>query len=275
MNSSLPVFEHFAIAIDGGIARVEFNRPARANALVMKMWHELGAAMRWVDATPAVRVAILGGRGRHFTAGIDLGFLAELQGALGAPGAGHREETLRRIIVELQATVSAIEICRKPVIAAIHGACLGGGVDIACACDLRYASADARFSVKEIDLAIVADLGTLQRLPRIVGDGVARELAYTAREFSAAEALRLGFVSDVADDPVALAARVDAVARGIAARSPLAVRGVKATLNHGRDHTVADGLAQVASLNASLLLAADVTEAVTAARDQRPARFDD
>jgi enoyl-CoA hydratase len=150
-----------------------------------------------------------------------------------------------------------------------------GGVDIACACDLRYASADARFSVKEIELAIVADLGTLQRLPRIVGDGVARELAYTAREFSAAEALRLGFVSDVFDDAVVLAARVDAVARGIAARSPLAVRGVKATLNHGRDHTIADGLAQVASLNASLLLAADVTEAVTAAHDNRPASFDD
>ncbi len=275
MNAALPGFEFFALALDDGVARVEFNRPARANALGMRMWHELGAAMRWVDATPAVRVAILAGRGRHFTAGIDLEFLAELHGALGTSGPGRREEALRRIIVDLQATVSAIEACRKPVIAAIHGACLGGGVDIACACDLRYASSDARFSVKELELAIVADLGTLQRLPRIVGDGVARELVYTAREFGAAEALRLGFVSDVADDATALAARVDAVARGIAARSPLAVRGVKATLNHARDHGIAEGLAQVASLNASLLLAPDVTEAIAAARDQRPARFDD
>jgi enoyl-CoA hydratase len=275
VNPALPDFEYFTLALDGGVARVEFNRPARANALVMKMWHELGAAMRWVDETPAARVAILGGRGRHFTAGIDLGFLAELRGALGAPGPGRREEALRRIIVDLQATVSAIESCRKPVIAAIHGACLGGGVDIACACDLRYASADARFSVKEIELAIVADLGTLQRLPRIVGEGVARELVYTAREFGAAEALRLGFVSDVAEDAAALAARVEGVARAIAGRSPLAVRGVKATLNYGRDHGVAEGLAQVAALNASLLLAPDVTEAVTAARDQRSASFDD
>jgi len=275
VSAALPEFEFLALTLDGGVARVEFNRPARANALGMRMWHELGAAMRWVDANPAVRVAVLSGRGRHFTAGIDLGFLAELQGALGASGPGRREEALHRIIVELQATVSAIEHCRKPVIAAIQGACLGGGVDIACACDLRYASADARFSVKELELAIVADLGTLQRLPRIVGDGVARELVFTAREFGAAEALRLGFLSDVADDAAALATRVDAVARGIAARSPLAVRGVKATLNYGRDHAVAEGLAQVAALNASLLLAPDVTEAVAAARDQRPAQFDD
>ena len=275
LNAALPDFEFLALALDGGVARVEFNRPARANALGMRMWHELGAAMRWVDAMPAARVAILSGRGRHFSAGIDLGFLAELQGALGAPGPGRREEALRRIIVELQGTVSAIEHCRKPVIAAIQGACLGGGVDIACACDLRYASADARFSVKELELGIVADLGTLQRLPRIVGDGVARELVYTAREFDAAEALRVGFLGDVADDAAALATRVEAVARGIAARSPLAVRGVKATLNYGRDHGVAEGLAQVAALNASLLLAPDVTEAVTAARDRRPAHFDD
>lgn len=275
MSAVPPVLECFALALEDGVARVEFNRPDRANALGLAMWRELGVAMRWVDATPAARVAVLAGRGRHFTAGIDLAALAELNATLDGLDAGRRVEALRRQILELQATVTAIEACRKPVIAAIHGACLGGGVDIACACDLRYASAEARFSVKEIDLAIVADLGTLQRLPRIVGDGVARELAFSAREFDAAEAARMGFVSAVAADPAALRGQVDAVARAIAARSPLAVRGLKATLNHARDHDVATGLAEVAALNAGLLQAPDVAEAIAAYRAGRVARFDD
>jgi len=275
MSAGPPSFEYFATALDDGIARIEFNRPARANALVLAMWHELGAAFRWADATAAARVVVLAGRGRHFTAGIDLEFLAELRAGLGAAGPGRLQEALRETIAELQATVGAIEACRKPVIAQIHGACIGGAVDIACACDLRYASADARFSVKELDLAIVADLGTLQRLPRLVGDGVARELVYTAREFGADEAQRIGFVTAVEADAAALAARVTAVAQAIAAKSPLAVRGVKHALAYSREHSVAEGLAHVAALNASLLLAPDVAEAVAAFVERRAARFED
>lgn len=273
MNAA--VFEHFVVEVAAGVAQVAFNRPERANALNLAMWHELGAVMRLVDAEPVVRVVVLSGRGRHFTAGIDLGTLHEILAEFGALTAGRREEALCAKIMALQATVSAIEDCRKPVIAAIHGACLGGGVDIASACDLRYASADARFSVKEIDIGIVADLGTLQRLPRIVGDGVARELIYTAREFDAAEAARIGFLSGVAADHTALHQHVSAVAAGIAAKSPLAVRGIKHVMNYSREHPIADGLARVAAVNASLLQAPDVLEAATALREQRAARFED
>lgn len=275
MSPLPPSFTHFAVALDGPVARIDFNRPERANALTLAMWHELGAAFRWADASTAVRIVVLAGRGRHFSAGIDLEFLAELRAGLGEAGPGRQQEALRETILGLQATVTAIEDCRKPVIAQIAGACIGGAVDIACACDLRYASADARFSVKELDLAIVADLGTLQRLPRLVGDGVARELIYTAREFGAEEAARIGFVSAVLPDAAALAARVAEVAAAIAAKSPLAVRGVKHALAYSREHGVADGLAQVAALNASLLLAPDVAEAVAAHVARRPARFDD
>ena len=275
MNAAPPTLAHFSLVLVDGIARIDLDRPDRANALTLAMWHELGAALRWADATPAARVVVLAGKGRHFTAGIDLAFLAELRAGLGDAGPGRVQEALRQTILELQATVTAIETCRKPVIAAIHGACIGGGVDIACACDLRYASADARFSVKEIDLAIVADLGTLQRLPRIVGDGVARELIYTAREFTADEAARIGFLSGVEPDAAALAARVTTIAQSLAAKSPLAVRGVKHALAYSREHSVAAGLEHVAALNASLLLAPDVAEAVAAFVARRAARYDD
>lgn len=275
MTDALPSFTYFAVDLTDGIARIDFNRPQRANALNLEMWHELGRAFGWADAQTSARVVVLGGRGRHFTAGIDLDFLAELRASLGDAGPGRQYEALRASILALQATVTAIEACRKPVIAELHGACIGGGVDIACACDLRYASEDARFSVKEIDLAIVADLGTLQRLPRLVGDGVARELVYTAREFGAAEAARIGFVSGVEADAASLAARVASVARALAARSPLAVRGIKQALAYSRDHSVAEGLEHVAALNAGLLLAPDVAEAVDAFVGRRAARFDD
>jgi len=273
--NAMPDLACFGLGCADGVARIEFNRPARANALDLAMWHELGAAFRWADAAPDVRVVVLGGRGRHFTAGIDLAFLTELRAGLGDAGPGRLHERLRLTILELQATVSAIEACRKPVIAELHGACIGGGIDIACACDLRYASADVRFSVKEIDLAIVADLGTLQRLPRLVGDGVARELIYTARDFDADEALRIGFISGIEPDTAALAARVTDVARQLAAKSPLAVRGVKHALAYSRDHSVAEGLEHVAALNAGLLLAPEVAEAVAAFVGRRTARFDD
>ena len=268
-------FTSFAVSVDEGVAHIEFNRPEQANAFNRQMWHELGAVMRAVDATPGVRVAVLSGRGKHFTAGIDLGFLAEMQAELAPLGPGRRQEQLLVTIRELQATVSAIEDCRKPVIAAIHGACLGGGIDISSACDLRYASAEANFAVKEIDVAIVADLGTLQRLPRLIGDGRARELALTGRHFDATTAAQWGFVSEVLPDPEALRAHALTVARTLAGKSPLALRGTKETLNYSRDHTVAEGLAFVAARNAALLFAPDIAEAIAARSERREPRFDD
>jgi enoyl-CoA hydratase len=184
-------------------------------------------------------------------------------------------EKLRRVIVDLQDVVLAIERCRKPVVAAIHGVCLGGGIDVVTACDIRHCSADAVFSVKEIDVGMTADLGTLQRLPRLVGEGMARELAYTGRNFGGREARDIGLVSRCYDTPAELAAGVAELAATIAGKSPLAVRGCKEMITYARDHAVADGLNYVATWNAAMLISADLGEALGAARERRRPEFRD
>lgn len=268
-------YDTLAVSLSEGIAQIELNRPDKANSLSERMWFELKAACEWLDETPAARVGILSGRGRHFCAGIDLAMLTALQAEAGTLPPGHRSEHLRRRIAELQACVSALERCRKPIIACIQGACVGGGIDLITACDMRYATVDARFSVKEIDVAIVADVGTLQRLPRLVGDGIARELALTGRDFDGREAAEMKLVNRAYPEVDTLRAEVAGIARAIAAKSPLAVRGTKETLNFSRDHAVPEGLAYVAEKNASLLFAPDVAEAAAAFAARRPAVYPD
>ena len=176
--------------------------------------------MRWLDETPEARVGVISGAGKHFTAGIDLDMLAGMKAQIRDDCDGRSREKLRRVILDMQDTLSSIERCRKPVIAAIHGACVGGGIDLICACDLRYCSADAFFSVKEIDVGLTADVGTLQRLPRLIGEGAARELAYTGRKVGGAEAKELRLVNQCYPDREALMAamrELAAYARGKAA----------------------------------------------------------
>ena len=271
----MPELRCLNLTLTGAIARIELNRPTKANALNGALWREIGEACRWVDETPAARVAILSGAGRHFCAGIDFELMNELLAEVKALSPGQREEHLRRIILGLQAALTALETCRKPVLAAIQGLCIGGGLDLIAACDLRYASTDAAFSLKEVDLAIVADVGSLQRLPHLIGEGQVRELAFTARQFDAAEAQAMGLINRVYPDSDALWDGVQAIAATIAAKSPRAVRGIKQALNYGRDHRVADGLEQVATWNAAMLLSADTQEAITAAMQKRPAQFAD
>lgn len=271
----MPELSCLNLTLTGAIARIELNRPTKANALNGALWREIGEACRWVDETPAARVAILSGAGRHFCAGIDFELMNELLAEVKGLHPGQREEHLRRIILGLQAAFTALETCRKPVLAAIQGLCIGGGLDLIAACDLRYASADAAFSLKEVDLAIVADVGSLQRLPHLIGEGQVRELAFTARQFDAAEAQAMGLVNRVYPDSDALRDGVQAIAATIAAKSPLTVRGIKQALNYGRDHRVAEGLEQVATWNAAMLLSADTQEAITAAMQKRPAQFAD
>jgi enoyl-CoA hydratase len=251
-----------AVTLDGPIATVRLNRPDKANAMHLPMWHELRRAFQWIDETPSARVAILEGEGRHFTAGIDLQMMAGLLPQVHDDCDGRTREKLRRLILDLQDTLSALERCRKPVLAAIHGACVGGGIDLICCADVRYAAADARFTVKEIDLGMVADVGTLQRLPKIVGaQGWVRELAYTGRTVDAAEAQAMGLVARVYPTREALQAGVREIAATIATKSPLAIRGVKEMLNYARDHSVADGLDHVATWNAAMLLSEDLMTA--------------
>lgn len=264
MNAIAPALH---IEVRDHIAQVILARPTKANALDVAGWHALRDAFHALDERDDVRVAILTGEGAHFCAGIDLAVLKDLRGhSRATTGSDSRNrERLWQWIVELQGCVNAIEHCRHPVIAAVHGVCYGGGVDIACACDLRYATRDARLCVKEVDMAVTADLGVLQRLPRLVGDGRARELAFSAREFTGDEAERMGLVSGVFNSVDELHRGVQTIAENLAAKPPLALHGTKRALLFARDARVADGLKQVADWNATALLSRDVSAAMETA----------
>jgi enoyl-CoA hydratase len=271
----MTTFSCLTVTVDQHIAEIQLNRPQRANALDRALWFEIQDACNGVDRTDEVRVVVLSGAGAHFSSGIDFELLSSVLAELGALSPGRREERLRCLILDLQAAFTALERCRKPVLAAVHGLCLGGALDLIAACDLRYAAADARFALKEVDLGIVADIGSLQRLPYLIGAGRVRELAFTGREFDAGEAERIGLVNQVFDDPAQLRDGVRDIAAAIAAKSPLTVRGIKQVLNYCRDHTVAAGLEFVATWNASMLLSEDTQEAVLAAMQKRPPSFKD
>lgn len=274
-NNEQPQLSTVAIAVADGICEVRLNRAERANALHEAMWQELRTAFRWADAEAGVRVVLLTGAGRNFCAGIDLAMLAGVAGAIAHPDPARGRETLRRLILDLQDCLASIERCRKPVLAAIHGACVGGAVDMIACCDMRYAAADAQFSVREIDVGMTADVGSLQRLPKLLPDGIVRELAYSGRDVGATEAQTIGLVNRVYATPEALLTGVYEIAAQIAAKSPLAIRGTKEMLNYARDHSVADGLNYVATWNAAMLMSADLDEVMAAMREKRAPRFRD
>lgn len=265
-------FETFELTVENHIARVIFNRPERANALNQKAWDEMKAIFEELDENDEVRVIVLSGNGKHFCAGIDLELLMNVA-QFAQKCEGRKREKLRKKVFELQAPINAIEQCSKPVIAAIHGGCIGGGVDIVSACDMRYSTEDAFFTIKEIDMGMVADLGTLQRLPKIIPPGIAREMAYTGRNVSGKEAERIGLTNRSFPDAETMQAEVVKIAQNIAAKSPLSIRGTKAILNHSRDHSVADGLDYMATWNAAMLLSDDLMEAFQAKMQKRDAVF--
>lgn len=254
------------------IARVSFNRPEKANALHAEAWKELKDVFTNLNEDDAIRVIILSGEGKHFCSGIDLSLLKELTQSSSSQG-GHQNELLRKKIVALQTAVTSIENCSKPVIAAISGGCIGAGLDIAGACDMRYASEDAYFSIREIDMGMVADLGTLQRLPKIISEGLVRELAYTGRNIPAMEAEKTGLVNKVYADKEELKTAVRAIAKTIAEKSPLAIRGTKHVLNYSRGHSIAEGLNYVATWNAATLLSADLKEIFLSKQEGRSPEF--
>ena len=254
--------DRIQLRVEEGVARVELARPDKLNAMDRDMFAAIGDALRALGRDPAVRAILLSGQGRHFTAGLDLEYASRQFPPSEDPG--RAAEARLRHIEWLQDAFSAVEAARAPVIAAIHGGCIGAGVDLASACDLRVASADAFFQVAEVDVAITADLGTLQRLGYLLPHGVLRELTFTGRRMAADEAARYGLVNRVeADRDAALAAALE-LARNIAAKSPLAVAGAKRSLNHSRGRPVEEGLRDVALWNAAALVSADLTEAVRA-----------
>jgi len=254
--------DRIAVSMIGGVAHVELARPEKFNAMDKDMFAAIGDTFRTLGRDGAVRAILLSGRGRHFTAGLDLEYASQQFAPNADPG--RAAEVRLRHIEWLQDAFSVLEAARAPVIAAVHGGCIGAGVDLASACDLRVASADAFFQVAEVDVAITADLGTLQRLGYLIPQGVLRELTYTGRRMGAEEAARYGLVNRVeADRDAAIAAGLD-LARTIAAKSPLAVAGAKKSLNHSRGRTIEEGLRDVALWNAATLVSADLTEAIKA-----------
>lgn len=263
--------ERIAIDVENGVAHVELAREAKFNAMDREMFFAIGDAFRKLRNDSAVKAILLSGRGRHFTAGLDLQYAAVQFAPTEDPG--RAAESRLRHIQWLQDCFTAVEQSRVPVVAAIHGGCIGAGVDLAAACDIRIASAHAFFQIAEVDVAITADLGTLQRLAHIVPQGLLRELTYTGRRMEAEEAARHCLVNRVAPDRNAAIAIGMEIARAIAAKSPLAVAGAKLSLNYSRGRPVEEGLRHVGLWNAATLQSADLTAALQARLKKEEPKF--
>lgn len=266
-------YHHFLLSVENHIATVQFNRPDKANALNKAAWGEMKTIFEDLDKNEEVRVVILSGQGKHFCSGIDLELLMSFQQLNQMDCEARKREELKEVILWLQSCINAIENCRKPVLAAVHRACIGGGLDIVAACDMRYCSEDAFFSLKEIDLGLVADLGVLQRLPKLISPGLVAEMAYTARDLPAQEAVQAGLVNAVFNSKDQLLEEVRAIALTISQKSPLVVRGIKQHLLHTRDHSVDEGLKHVANWNAGMLFSNDILEAFQAQMEKRLPKF--
>ena len=265
-------YQAFKVDLTGSIAHVQINRPEKVNAMNAAFWTEIIEIFQWIDEADAVRVVVISGAGKHFSAGIDLMLLASVANEMGQD-VGRNARLLRRKILQMQASFTAVDQCRKPVLAAIQGYCLGGAIDLIAACDMRYAAEDAQFSIKEIDMGMAADVGTLQRLPRIIGDGMLREMAYTGRMVDAEEARTIGLVNRVYSDHAALLDGVMRIAEDIAGKSPIAIGGTKQMIGYMRDHRVDDGLEYVATWNAAMLQSTDMRVAMTAHMTKQKPEF--
>jgi enoyl-CoA hydratase len=261
------------------VATLWLDRPEARNAMGADLWRDLPLAMTALDDDSAVRVVVIAAKGPHFSVGLDLKAMGALliggstEEHAGPASAAVRARATRKSVLHLQASVTAVEHCAKPVIAAVHGYCIGGGVDLIAACDIRLASSDAIFSVREAKVAIVADLGSLQRLPRIINAGHLAELAFTGKDIDASRAREIGLINDVSPDQNALYKAAHDLALEIAANSPIAVQGTKAVLAANDGRTVAEGLEYVATWNAGHLGSDDLTEAMTAFLERRPPNF--
>ena len=255
---------------DGHIATVWIDNPTKRNALGLPFWRDMPGIIEDIEADDDIRAVVIAGRGACFTAGIDVAFLAGAGGSMEAPPG--RFKGLKNI-ARLQQAITAVADCEKPTIAAVHNWCVGAGVDLISACDIRLCAADAKFSVRETKLAIVADVGTLQRLPRIIPAGHVAELAFTGKDIDADRALRIGLVNDVYPDAETVVKAARELAGEIAALSPGAVQGTKKVLRYAADHTVAEGLEYVALWNSSQLPRNDTREAMTAFMEKRQPNF--
>lgn len=266
-------FSCFTVEISEGVAHLRFSRADKFNSFTPEFWRELPEAVNDISDNAKARVIVLSAEGKHFTAGMDISVF--MSGALDAPPQNREvaAEAFPAHVKALQATFSALENARQPVLAAIQGGAVGAGVDLVSACDCRYASADAFFCVQETAIGMTADVGTFPRLTKIIPEGWARQMAYTAERVSAAKAKEIGLVNEVFDSHEALLAGVMEIAEKIAAHSPLAVTGCKRLINYSRDHSTADTLDYIALWNAAMLRANDIKESYIAKSERRDPNF--
>jgi len=269
----------FDVEESDSIAHVRLSRGDQLNTMISEFWSEFPEIIDGISDAGTARVIVLSATGRHFSAGMDLSVFKDAgrneRSDRPRSEIGRRQANFRLNLLHLQRAFSALEQARLPVLAAIQGACVGGAVDLITAADCRYATADAWFCIHETNLAMAADVGTLQRLPKLIPQGIAREYAYTGRRIGASRARELGLVNEVFDDHDSMLREVMVIAAEIASKSPLAIHGIKETLNYSRDHSVEESLRQIALWQAGMFHATDMSESLAAQVEKREAVYDD
>jgi enoyl-CoA hydratase len=270
-------YQCFDVSIADHIAHIRLNRPEKRNNMIRAFWDELPAIVEDIDHNARARVIVISSTGPHFSSGLDTSMFADASIAPGpdAERAARIQHGARfyEHVLHMQRSFNVLERCRLPVLAAVQGGCIGGGVDLITACDMRYATEDAFITVFEINIGMTADVGTFPRLVKLIPEGIVRELAYTGRRMPAREAQACGLVNRVFPDQATMLAEVMAIAREIASKAPLAVYGTKRMINYARDHSTADGLDYIGIWNASMLQKQEIQEAIKANAEKRPGEF--
>ena len=271
----------FDVSIEDNIAHIVMNRPEKRNSMLPVFWDELPEIIADIDHNRKARVIVISSTGPHFTAGLDVQAFAGGGLLSGGDDPDPKRAKMQHganfynLVRQMQDTFSCLENCRIPVLAAIQGGCIGGGVDLVTACDIRYATKNAFLNIAETNIGMTADVGTFPRLVKIIPEGIVREMAYTGRRMPADEAHSAGLINKVFDDQETMLQEVMKVAQEIASKAPLAVFGCKRIINYARDHSTADTLDYVGIWNASMLQPEELMEAITANAQKRPGNFVD
>lgn len=265
----------FTLTIEDKIAHVQLSRPEKANAMIPEFWTEFPAAINKLSDDGEARVIVVSSTGKHFSAGMDLSVFTNATFADKPDNQHTAAEMFRHYVHGLQDTFSALENARQPVLAAVQGGAIGAGVDLVTACDCRYATKDAFFCVQETAIGMTADVGTFPRLAKVIPEGWARQMSYTAERLRSDKAKEIGLVNEVFETQDAMIEAVMTIARQIATHAPLAVSGSKRMINYARDHSTADALDYIALWNAAMLRTQDMQESFMAKAEKRKPVFDD
>jgi len=266
----------FDVSIENKVAHIVLKRPEALNSMPRAFWNELPAIVADIDDNARARVIVISSTGKHFTAGMDISVFTDGEGISASGGdEWSRAEAFRQFVLTLQNSFSCLDNARMPVIAAIQGGCIGGGVDMTSACDIRYCTQDAFFQIAEINIGMTADVGTFPRLCKLIPEGWVRELAYAGRRLPAQRAKEIGLVNEIFETQAAMMEHVMALATEIAEKSPVAVAGSKRMINYARDHSQADGLDYIATWQAGMFSPPHMAEAFAAKSQKRPPKFPD